>query len=82
MTYWLAIFVNSRLRQVTAANGVVVAESVDAVNEQIRIGFGQDFVLRQIARNTSSGGTCVTKLVFRVDGPDAVVVNHTSGPDC
>ena len=79
-----SLTVNSRLRQVTTANGAVVAESIDTVNEQIRIGFGQDFVLRQIARTKSSGddATCVTKLVFRVDGPDAVVVNHTSDPDC
>lgn len=74
---------NSRLRIVTTRDGVVVAESVEHVNEQIRIGLGQEFVIHRIeARRSSDGEACTTNVVIRWGESGEIAVDRTNGPAC
>ena len=74
---------NSRLRIVTTQDGVVVSESVERVNEQIRIGLGQEFVIHRIEhRRASDGVVCATNVVVRWDASGEIVVERTNGPAC
>ena len=73
---------NSRLRIVTTQDGVVVAESVERVNEQIRIGLGQEFVIHRIEHRSNDGEACTTNVVVRWDASGEIVVDRTNGPAC